>query len=53
MGITIDLAVEALLKIFSTAFNVIPKFRAHGGTLRENLAMQNVQVIVCDKLLIL
>lgn len=46
LGITIDLAVEALLKIFSLAFNRMPKFKAHGGTLRENLAMQNVQARV-------
>ncbi|KAK3764033.1 hypothetical protein RRG08_011404 [Elysia crispata] len=46
LGITIDLAVEAFLKIFSMAFNVRPKFKAHGGTVRENLAMQNVQARV-------
>ncbi|CAL1540924.1 unnamed protein product [Lymnaea stagnalis] len=46
MGIAIDIAVDALLKIFSTAFGIIPKFKAHGGSLRENLAMQNVQARV-------
>ena len=44
LSISIDTAVSAMLKIFSTVVNVVPKFRAHGGSLRENLAMQNVQV---------
>ncbi|KAK0053547.1 glutamine-dependent NAD(+) synthetase [Biomphalaria pfeifferi] len=46
IGITIDAAVKALLNIFSAACSVMPKFRAHGGSLRENLAMQNVQARV-------
>ncbi|KAK7107921.1 glutamine-dependent NAD(+) synthetase-like [Littorina saxatilis] len=46
LSISIDTAVAAVLKIFSTAVNMVPKFRAHGGSLRENLAMQNVQARV-------
>ncbi|XP_059153927.1 glutamine-dependent NAD(+) synthetase-like [Physella acuta] len=46
MGISVDLAVESLLKIFQLAFSVVPRFKAHGGSLRENLAMQNVQARV-------
>ena len=43
-GITIDTAVAAVLAIFTAAFKVVPKFTAHGGSQRENLALQNVQV---------
>ncbi len=39
----IDTAVKAVLSIFSTTTGLIPKFRAHGGSARENLALQNVQ----------
>lgn len=35
--------VSAALGIFSAATGFIPKFRVRGGTLRENLALQNVQ----------
>lgn len=41
---TIDVAVAAVLGIFSAALKLVPKFKAHGGGLRENLALQNVQV---------
>lgn len=43
LSINIDIAVAAVLKIFSTAVNMMPRFRVHGGSLRENLALQNVQ----------
>lgn len=43
MGITIDTAVSAVLGIFTAVTGKIPKFKLHGGTYRENLAMQNVQ----------
>ena len=42
-GITIDTAVSAVLGIFTAVTGKIPKFKLHGGTYRENLAMQNVQ----------
>lgn len=42
-GITIDSAVSAVLGIFTAVAGKIPKFKLHGGTHRENLAMQNVQ----------
>ncbi|KAK3881782.1 hypothetical protein Pcinc_013812 [Petrolisthes cinctipes] len=41
--IAIDSMVSAALGIFSAATGFIPKFRVRGGTLRENLALQNVQ----------
>ncbi|XP_064617511.1 glutamine-dependent NAD(+) synthetase-like isoform X2 [Liolophura sinensis] len=43
LNICIDVAVAATLSIFTTAMKCMPKFKAKGGTLRENLAMQNVQ----------
>lgn len=43
LSISIDMAVSVVLKIFTSAVNMLPRFRAHGGSLRENLAMQNVQ----------
>ena len=42
-GITIDAAVSAVLGIFTAVSGKIPKFKLHGGTHRENLALQNVQ----------
>lgn len=41
--IGIDSMVSAALGIFSAATGHIPKFRVRGGTVRENLALQNVQ----------
>ena len=43
-SIVIDVAVSAVLGIFTTVTGLVPKFRARGGTPRENLALQNVQV---------
>ncbi|XP_043225534.1 glutamine-dependent NAD(+) synthetase-like [Amphibalanus amphitrite] len=42
-SIAIDVAVSAVLGIFTTVTGLVPKFRARGGTPRENLALQNVQ----------
>ena len=46
MSVGIDLAVKAFVSIFSTTTGLIPKFRIHGGSVRENLALQNVQARV-------
>ncbi|QQP51706.1 Glutamine-dependent NAD(+) synthetase [Caligus rogercresseyi] len=46
MSVLIDSAVTAVIGIFSTVTGVIPKFRARGGSVRENLALQNVQARV-------
>lgn len=43
LPIAIDSMVSAALGIFSAATGFIPKFRVRGGTVRENLALQNVQ----------
>ena len=40
---SIDSAVSAVLNILSVVTGLMPRFRADGGSLRENLALQNVQ----------
>ena len=45
LSVSIDVAVAAVLGVFTTALKLLPKFRANGGSLRENLALQNVQVL--------
>ncbi|XP_023314568.1 glutamine-dependent NAD(+) synthetase isoform X3 [Trichogramma pretiosum] len=42
-SIVIDAAVSAILAIFQQVSKLTPKFKAHGGSPRENLALQNVQ----------
>ncbi|XP_062608822.1 glutamine-dependent NAD(+) synthetase-like [Saccostrea cucullata] len=44
LSISIDVAVAAVLGVFTAALKLLPKFKANGGSLRENLALQNVQV---------
>lgn len=39
----IDLAVKAIIQVFVLVTNKTPKFRVHGGSDRENLALQNIQ----------
>lgn len=45
-SVVIDSAVSAILGIFQQITKLVPKFRVHGGSPRENVALQNVQVIV-------
>ena len=42
--INIDTAVTAVMTIFTAVMGLVPKFKVHGGSPRENLALQNVQV---------
>lgn len=44
ISIDIDEAVSANMAIFGQAFEQMPKFKVHGGSSSENLALQNVQV---------
>lgn len=44
IGLSIDPAVRAVVGIFSLVTGRSPRFAAHGGSHRENLALQNVQV---------
>nr|XP_012613089.1 glutamine-dependent NAD(+) synthetase isoform X5 [Microcebus murinus] len=43
LGLSIDPAVRAVVGIFSLVTGKRPLFAAHGGSSRENLALQNVQ----------
>ena len=51
-GIIIDTAISAILGIFQQVTKLTPRFRVQGGSPRENLALQNVQVIARSKILI-
>ena len=44
LSISIDEIVQSCLTVFGNATNLMPKFKVHGGTDPENLALQNVQV---------
>lgn len=44
INLNIDTAVKAVLGIFSLVTGKFPRFSVHGGSSRENLALQNVQV---------
>ena len=44
LSINIEPAVVAVLGIFTTIFGMTPKFKVHGGSTRENIARQNIQV---------
>lgn len=44
VSLSIDPAVRAVIGIFSLVTGRSPLFAAHGGSNRENLALQNVQV---------
>ena len=46
LTINIDEIVSSLMSAFSDATNLVPKFKVHGGTDAENIALQNVQVIM-------
>lgn len=47
-SIVIDTAISAILGIFQQVAKLTPKFKVQGGSPRENLALQNVQVIVLE-----
>ncbi|XP_033217221.1 glutamine-dependent NAD(+) synthetase [Belonocnema kinseyi] len=42
-SVVIDVAISAILGIFQQVAKLTPKFKAHGGSPRENLALQNIQ----------
>lgn len=43
VDMNIDSAVSAVTTVFSTVTGKTPQFKVHGGTPRENLALQNIQ----------
>ena len=50
MTLNIERAVAAVLAVFTAVMGAacMPRFKVHGGTTRENLALQNLQVIYMD-----
>ena len=44
VDLNMDTVVSAVQTIFSTVTGLTPRFRVHGGTSAENLALQNIQV---------
>ncbi len=43
LSIVIDVAVRAVVQIWTTTMNIVPRFRVNGGTNMENAALQNIQ----------
>lgn len=43
-SIIIDAAISAILSIFQQVAKLTPRFKVQGGSPRENLALQNIQV---------
>lgn len=41
--LTIDAMVTAVLQVFTAAFGKTPRYSVHGGTMTEDLALQNIQ----------
>jgi NAD+ synthase (glutamine-hydrolysing) len=41
-SILIDLAVDAIITIWTTTMRVVPRFKVNGGCTNENAALQNV-----------
>jgi NAD+ synthase (glutamine-hydrolysing) len=46
LSIVVDTVVSAMLGVFSVSTGHLPKFRACGGSERENVALQNIQARV-------
>jgi NAD+ synthase (glutamine-hydrolysing) len=43
LTVPIDLMVNAVIKVFARATNQRPQFQVHGGSMAEDLALQNIQ----------
>ena len=43
LTVPIDLMVDAVVKVFALATGRSPNFQVHGGTISEDLALQNIQ----------
>lgn len=52
LNISITAAVTAVLAIFTSVLGTVPKYKIHGGSPRENIALQNVQASVGKTLII-
>jgi NAD+ synthase (glutamine-hydrolysing) len=45
--LNMDTVVTAVRNLFSYVTNSTPRYKVHGGTQTENLALQNIQVCQC------
>jgi len=43
LSVKIDLMVQAVVKVFTLTTNRTPRFTSNGGTMQEDLALQNIQ----------
>jgi NAD+ synthase (glutamine-hydrolysing) len=43
LSIVIDVAVSAVISIWTTTMRIVPKFKVNGGSENESLALQNIQ----------
>ena len=43
LTVPIDLMVDAVIKVFTITTQRTPQFQLHGGTMQEDLALQNIQ----------
>lgn len=43
LSIVIDTAVSAVVGIWTSTMRLVPKFKVNGGTINENMALQNIQ----------
>lgn len=46
IDLNMDTVVTAVRTLFGFVTGITPKFRVHGGSQAENLALQNIQVCV-------
>jgi NAD+ synthase (glutamine-hydrolysing) len=46
LNFDIDTIVDAILKLFTTVTRVIPRYKNDGGSVAQNLALQNIQARV-------
>lgn len=53
LDINIDSAISALLALFIRVTGMTPKYAAHGGSARESLALQNIQVCIKKKIIVM
>lgn len=44
IDLNMDIVIQAIIALFTLITNKAPRFKVHGGTPGENLALQNIQV---------
>ena len=46
INLNMDTVVTAIRSLFAFVTGITPKFKVHGGSEAENLALQNIQVLM-------